>query len=196
MDRVNIDAAAVPGSPRLAPRSMEGAKAAAGSIDYAFHDEATTRVDAPPARLFAHLDEPLQLGAHMRQRSCQMLGSRMDYRLDAQKGRAVGARLDLIGNLWGLRLEVPQVVIERALPTRKVWQTTGPPRLLVIDRYRLGFVITAAPDARSTLNVFIDYDCAGAALKRWLGRRYARWCVTRMTDDARRSFAAPRSRGP
>lgn len=29
-----------------------------------------------------------------------------------------------------------------------------------------------------------------------LGRRYARWCVTRMTDDARRAFAAPRARSP
>ena len=75
---------------------------------------------------------------------------------------------------------------------RKVWQTTGVPRLLVIGRYEMGFEITPR-GASSLLRVFIDYVLPETPLARWLGRLlaalYARWCTESMAEDAAKHFA-------
>jgi hypothetical protein len=55
----------------------------------------------------------------------------------------------------------------------------------------MGFEIVPRGES-TTLRVFIDYAFPEAPATRWLGRifgaAYARWCTTRMTDDAARHF--------
>ena len=87
----------------------------------------------------------------------------------------------------GLPISLEEVVIERQPPRRKSWETVGQPHLLVIARYRMGFDVT--PDgASSRVRVFIDYELPPTAPQSWLGRlfggAYARWCITRMAEDA------------
>ena len=85
-----------------------------------------------------------------------------------------------------------ETVVERMPPRRKVWQTVGTPRLLLIGPYRMGFDVAPLPDG-SLLRVFIDYDLPGTFLGRWLGKVFghadARWCTARMVRDAARHFA-------
>ena len=75
---------------------------------------------------------------------------------------------------------------------RKIWETRGEPRLLVIGAYRMGFTI-AAQRARSRLVVFIDYQLPPRGFARGLallfGRTYAAWCTRRMATDAVAAFA-------
>ena len=115
----------------------------------------------------------------------------MAIEFDASEGRAVGAKIRLRGRVVGIPLFVEESITERKPPLRKVWETTGAPKLLVISQYRMGFEI--APKAQSSqLRVFIDYALPDGSYSRWLGRLfghfYARWCTQRMADDAASHF--------
>jgi hypothetical protein len=161
------------------------------SLSLPFHCESRREVHAPADVLFPYLDDHNQLSAHMTKSSWMMLGSRMDVDLDASEGRAVGAHIRLDGRVFGIPLSVEEVVIERQPPLRKVWQTVGSPRLLVIGNYRMGFEIRPYGSSVS-LRVFIDYarptEFPGSVLGRLLGEFYARWCTASMAQDAANHF--------
>lgn len=157
------------------------------------HYDATATLQTSPATLFAYLDDPQRLGAHMRQSSWMMLGSTMAYQFDAANGKAVGAHIRMEGHVLGLTLYLDEVITVRDVPACKVWKTVGTPRLLIIGDYAMGFEITSLGTG-SQLRIFIDYTLprGPARLLGWLlGSLYARWCVTRMLSDAARHFAAP-----
>jgi hypothetical protein len=160
---------------------------------YPFTESATAEVAAAPGRLFEHLDDHARLAMHMEKRSMMMMGGRMTYAFDEGNGRAVGSVIRMGGSFLGISLGVEEAVIERDPPRRKVWETIGHPRLLVIGAYRMGFEIEPRDD-RSELRVFIDYSHPASPMGRVLGRlsagAYARWCVRRMADDAVEHFAS------
>jgi hypothetical protein len=94
------------------------------------------------------------------------------------------------GRMLGLSLHVEEVVTERVVPERKVWETVSVPRLLVIGGYRMGFSIRATP-AGAWLTLFIDYDDPPGAwgpIGRLLGPLYARWCSDNMVKAAVERF--------
>ena len=160
---------------------------------YPFRVESRGRLLAPAERVFAHLDDHSRLSAHMSRRSWRMGWGRMNLHLDERAGRAVGSRIRLDGRVLGVRLALEEVVVEYEPPTRKVWETVGAPRLLVIGPYRMGFSLThvgSRPDGADEvgLAVFIDYALPSRGLSRFFGRlfgdSYARWCTSRMVADA------------
>jgi hypothetical protein len=160
---------------------------------YPFTESAMAEVAAAPGRLFEHLDDHARLAMHMGRRSMMMMGGRMTYAFDEAEGRAVGSVIRMGGGFLGISLGVEESVIERDPPRRKVWETIGRPRLLVIGAYRMGFDIEPRGD-RSELRVFIDYSRPASPTGRVLGGlfagAYARWCVRRMADDAVEHFAS------
>jgi hypothetical protein len=144
-------------------------------------------VPASAATVFERLDNHARLASHMSTSSWKMGGGKMQLELDEQQGRSVGSHIRLAGRVFGLFLSVDEVVTERTAPVRKVWETSGEPRLLVVAQYRMGFDI--APRASGCqVNVFIDYELPGKGITRWLGLllgpAYARWCTQRMLDEA------------
>lgn len=159
---------------------------------YRRHDEVSVEVDAAPRALFDHLDDQEKLAAHMNKPSAMMMGGRMFYEFDAARGRAVGSVIRMGGNFLWLNLLVEEAVTEHDRPRRKVWETRGAPRLVIIGGYRMGFEISSESSA-SRLRVFIDYDLPSGIFGRMLGLLlaplYARWCVARMGEDAKRRFA-------
>jgi hypothetical protein len=156
-----------------------------------FEQNATPR--APIDEVFAYLDDHKRLSAHMGRSSWMMGGGRMSIELDEHRGQRVGSRVCLAGRAFGMRLFVEETVVERDPPRRKVWQTVGAPRLLVIGEYRMGFEL-APEGGAARLRVFIDYALPQAGLTRWLGmafgRGYAKWCTRSMLDDAVAHFAS------
>lgn len=159
---------------------------------YSRNFDAQVEIAAAPEVIFARLDDQALLGAHMEKPSLMTMGMRMHFELDSQQGRAVGSVIGLSGKMLGIALHVDEIVTERDPPRRKVWETRGRPRLLVIDAYRMGFEIAPAAH-RTTLRVFIDYALPPSGVGKLLGivfgAVYARWCVQRMLDDAARHFA-------
>ena len=119
----------------------------------------------------------------------------MDVETDDGHGQRLGSRIRIAGSVLGIRLAVDEIVVERNPPDRKVWQTIGVPRLLVIGHYRMGFEIAATAES-SRLRVFIDYALPETILWRWVGalfaHYYARWCTKQMVDDAIGAFDSRR----
>ena len=158
---------------------------------FPFHDESTALAHAPADRVFAYLDDPKSLSAHMGESSIMMLGSRMSMDVDADGGRAVGSKIRMHGSMMGIPLSLDEVMTERQAPSKKVWETIGTPNLQVMAHYRMGFELT--PKGNSSLvRVFIDYSLPAKAPGSWLGRLlggvYARWCTKQMADGAARHF--------
>ena len=156
-------------------------------------DETSAVVPASVERVFAHVDDHQQLSSHMSESSWMMGGGRMQVEFDEGRGRKVGSRIRLAGRILGVGLSVEEIVTERNPPQRKVWETMGSPKLLVIGDYRMGFELT--PRGKdSLLRVFIQYALPPTAPARWLGRLfggyYAKWCTRRMVDDAVNHFAS------
>lgn len=146
---------------------------------------------SPVDRVFAHLDDHTRLSSHMSESSWMMGGGRMDVEVDEGRGQKVGSRIRLAGRVLGIELSVEETVTERNPPRRKIWETTGSPKLLVIGHYRMGFELSPHGED-SVLRVFIEYALPVRAPARWLGllfaRYYARWCTQQMVDDAVKHF--------
>ena len=148
-------------------------------------------VQSPVEQVFAHLDDHARLSSHMNKPSWSTGGGRLEIQIDEGRGQKVGSRIRLSGRVVGVDLSVEEIVVERDPPRRKVWETTGEPRLLVIGHYRMGFELSAY-ESGSLLGVFIEYALPVRAPARWLGRLfgpyYARWCTRQMVDDAVKHF--------
>ena len=153
--------------------------------------ESSGLVQSPMDQVFAHLNDHTRLSSHMGESSWRMGGGRMETEIDSGRGQKVGSRIVLSGRVFGVELSVEEIVTERNPPCRKVWETTGTPKLLVIGRYRMGFELSAQGND-SVLRVFIEYALPGRGPARWLGRLfgryYARWCTQKMVDDAVKHF--------
>jgi hypothetical protein len=163
-------------------------------MGYSYSDQAVADLRVSAQSLFDHLDDQARLGAHMGERSMMMMmGGRMTYELDAAQGRAVGSLIKMGGSFLGIPLSVEEVVVVREPPHRKVWETRGQPRILIIGSYRMGFEITPSGSGATHLRVCIDYDLPASVFGRVAGRlfapMYARWCVKRMATDAARHFS-------
>lgn len=158
---------------------------------FPYHDESTAVVGAPAERVFAHLDDPKSLSAHMGKSSMMMMGSRMSIDVDASGGQVVGSKIRMYGNVMGIPISLEEVICERQAPYNKLWETVGTPKLIVMGHYRMGFEVTPRGDS-SLVRVFIDYSLptgfVGQCLGRVFGSVYAKWCTRRMTRDAADAF--------
>ena len=157
------------------------------------HYESNGHVQSPMDQVFAHVDDHTRLSSHMSEPSWRTGGGRLETELDEGRGQKVGSRIRLSGRVFGVELSVEEIVTERNPPRRKVWETTGAPKLLVIGHCRMGFELSPQGNG-SMLRVFIDYALPERGLARWLGRLfgryYARWCTQQMVDDAVKHFEA------
>lgn len=161
---------------------------------YTRHEESSAVISARPESVFAALDDHARLSSHMSRSSWQMGGGKMQTIVDGQQGRAVGSHIILRGSVFGISLFVEEVVTLHDPPVRKMWETIGTPRLLVIGPYRMSFDLEGSGTG-SRLRVSIDYELPARGVARvlgWLfGRMYARWCTRLMVSDAATLFAAP-----
>jgi hypothetical protein len=166
------------------------------SATYAYRHESRGVINASPDVVFEHLDDHTRLSAHMSKPSWKMGWGRMAIEFDGANGRAIGSRIRLAGRVFGIRLELEETVTERAPPRRKVWETVGTPRLLVIGSYRMGFELSPAGE-RTAMRMFIEYSLQQAGFARILGTlfgaSYAAWCTRKMVDDVTRHFGSPTS---
>lgn len=157
------------------------------------HFSSFATLNTTAAEAFRFLDNPMNLSSHMSKSSWMMAGSKMEMKLDPQKGRGVGAEIILDGKMLGIPLYIREFVVESEEPVRKSWQTSGPQKLIVIDQYKMGFILR--PDGDQThLEVFINYSLpskgAGAFLGKLFATIYAKWCTDQMAQDAARHFRA------
>jgi len=163
------------------------------------HEESTGALQTTMNDAFRLLDDPTRLSTHLTSRSWKLGWGRMTTIVDEQWGRVVSSHVVRRGRAFGMLLFLDEVVTEREMPRRKVWETVGEPRLIVIGPYRMGFEI-APSDSGVLLHVSIDYDLPSHGISRLLGyllgRVYAKWCTREMLLQAKALLALPRRSVP
>ena len=147
----------------------------------------TVEIAAAPETVFAHVDDFQNVGWHMTERSVAMMGSRLRLDRLSESTTGVGARYRWHGRIAGLAVDVTEAVTEWVPNRRKVWETVGQPRLIIMSGYRMSF--TVAPTSVGTvLTITIEYELPGFLVGRvlgWLlGDMYSRWCLRWMCRDA------------
>ena len=117
----------------------------------------------------------------------------MAISVDAGRFRSVGSRLRLSGRVFGIMLNVEEVIVDHQPPYRKSWETIGEPRLLVIGGYRMTFEL-ASRGTNTAIRVSIEYGRPARGFPHVLGALfavyYARWCTRCMVVDAIQHFAS------
>lgn len=155
------------------------------------HYSAHVDISVPPDQLFEFLNNPYNLSSHMSKSSLMMMGSKMKIETDLEKGKKLGSEIRLTGKFLGLDIFVRESVVELEKPLKKVWQTQGEQKLIIIEQYQMGFIITPK-DKSSHLEVFIDYTLPQSGISSILGKifghLYAKWCAEKMTQDAHDHF--------
>lgn len=178
----------------MSTQSVVAANLPIAQLAYERHEESRVEISASPEQIFAVLDDHLRLSSHMNKPSWQMGGGKMETIMDAAHGQSVGSHIVLRGRVFGVELFVEEVVTTHAPPFRKVWETIGEPRLLVIGSYRMSFDITSGNNGASKVRVAIDYTLpehgVAKVFRLVFGRMYARWCTRQMTTDAAKRFAS------
>lgn len=162
---------------------------------YSRHAESSGVVPASPERVFAYIDDPTRVLAHVTQSSWRLAGSQLEEEIDLGRGQIVGSHVRLSGHIAGQDLSVETQVVEREVPSRKAWETLGEPHLLLIANYRVTVEIASA-GSDSRLRVAMDYDLPESspvrALARMLGDSYARWHTRMVLENVQRHFEQER----
>jgi hypothetical protein len=165
-------------------------------LDLSHHYECSASIACQADEVYAYLDDHARLSSHMSKSSWMTGGMRMEISFDSGRGQNIGSLIRLRGTVLGVDLLVEETVTERDPPRRKVWETIGTPKLLVIGQYRMGFELTPQV-VGSLLRVYIDYALPERAPARWLGYifggYYAKWCTRKMVGDAAKHFGVATS---
>lgn len=158
---------------------------------FARHYEDSALINAGSEDIFAYVDDHTRFSSHMNRSSWMMGGGSMKTEMDQGMGQNVGSHIRMRGNVFGISLFFDEVVTHHEPPRRKVWETVGTPKLLVVGNYRMGLEINDE-NGISRLRVFIDYMLPAAASTRWLGYLfggiYAKWCVRQMIHGTMEQF--------
>jgi len=158
--------------------------------------EETTTVSAPPARVFAWLDNPRNTGWHMSRPSLAMFGGALRVERLSATATGVGATYRSWGRVLGLRIDFTTTVVRWVADREKIWRTIGDPRLIVIGHFEMRFAVDPV-DGGARLTMALEYELPSRGCGRLLGRAlaapYAKWCLRRMCRDARAALGEERT---
>lgn len=151
--------------------------------------EESAVIDANAEDVFAVVDNHAALSSHMSEPSLMMGGGRVKTTVDEGHGQKVGSHIRMSGKAFGISLILDEVITEYEPPYRKVWETVGDVKLVVIGHYRWSNIIEPQGD-HSLLRVSLDYDLpsSNVLLGRLFGGMYAKWCVHQMIESVRDKF--------
>jgi hypothetical protein len=162
------------------------------SSDLPFHYETSGLLNSIANDAFNYLDDHNKLSSHMNKSSWMMMGSRMFTEFDVDCGKKVGSKINMKGKMIGIPLLVNEEITERDLPIKKTWETRGPQRLVILEQYRMGFILKPVSTSVTQLTVFIDYSIPVFGFKHILAilfaKFYAKWCTESIYKDAEVHF--------
>jgi hypothetical protein len=150
-------------------------------------------VPAPPARVFAWIDDPTNTGLHMSRPSMAMLGGSLRVQRLSQHATGVGATYRSWGRVLGLPIDFTTTVTSWLPEQEKVVETRGTARLIVIRDFQMRSSI-ARVDGSTRVAFGLAYNLPEGRVGRLLGwalaRPYVRWCLRRIAQDAGAALGA------
>jgi len=160
--------------------------------DFPFHYETSGLLNSSIEGAFNYLDDHTKLSGHMNKSSWMMMGSQMLTEFDSAQGKSIGAKIIMRGKMMGVPLFVNEEITERIPQFKKTWETQGPQKLVILDQYKMGFILKPEGKESTKLTVFIDYCIPTSGFKHLLAvataKIYAKWCTESMVKDAETHF--------
>jgi hypothetical protein len=144
---------------------------------------------APPEKVFAHMDDINNVGWHMSGESAMpMMGSRLALEVIDDRER-VGATYRWKGSVMGMAIDIKETVTKWTAGREKIWRTVEKPKMIVMSGYAMHLLLT--PTQKGTSVLFeIDYSLPktpwGWVIGALLARKYAKWCLRRACEDAKK----------
>jgi hypothetical protein len=160
------------------------------TLSGAVHLDETVMISAPPAVVFAWIDDPQNTGWHMSRSSVAMLGAVLHTEQVSSNQSGLDATYRSHGRILGLPVDFTARVTRWVPDREKIWRTIGEPRLIVLGAFEMQ--LTIAPEAGGCrLAAGIDYTLP----KSWAGRLLAIcWRVPTAAGVFAASAAMPRPR--
>ena len=120
-----------------------------------------------------------------------MMGGKMEMERLPGPEKGVGAGFRWTGRVLGFSLDFTETVTLWKENEKKVWETIGSPKLIILGWYRMRLVTEARGNGtRASLQIEYAppegffYKLLSKALAGW----YADWCLSRMLGDTKKSL--------
>ncbi len=150
--------------------------------------ERTTFINAKPEDVFGFMDDVNNTGMHMTKSSGAMMGSKLKFEWLTENKTGVGSTYHWDGKVMGMKMDFTVKVNEWEKSKRKVWGTTGPAKMIVIDWFQMYLVTTQKEDGKSEAKLGIYYTKHRGLWGFLLGKWYSKWCVKNMLGDTKKHF--------
>jgi len=145
-------------------------------------------INRPVEIVFAYVDDIKNTGWHMTKSSMPLMGGHLNLETVSGNDAGTGATYRWWGKVFGLTMDFTETVTEWEENKKRVWETIGQPKLIIMDSYIMSFEVT--PKDNSTLLVFkISYELPRNIFNRFLGLIlsgwYSNWCLNNMCADTK-----------
>lgn len=153
-------------------------------------------IDAPAEKVFAHMDRIENVGWHMSgegKSGMPMMGGSLKLEvIDGRRG--AGATYRWRGSVLGMEIDITETVSRWIENREKTWHTVGKPKIIVMAGYTMHLLLSPRADGGTRVLFEIEYRLPGTPWGRVAGLilapRYARWCLRRACEDAKKTLEA------
>jgi hypothetical protein len=148
---------------------------------------------APAEQVFKTIDDLGVTGMHMTESSMMMMGSKLNLKFLTTSKTGLGSRYRWSGKMMGLTMDFTIEVKKWIAGKEKVWETTGPTKLIIYSWYRMMLNVKQAGE-KSEAQLSIAYEKPKGfftgILCFLLADWYCRWCLRQMLGDAKKKLEA------
>jgi hypothetical protein len=148
----------------------------------------TVEIKAAPEKVFGFVDDIQHTGWHMKKSSMAMMGSKLTLEVLSKNKTGLGATYRWYGQVMGMAMDFSEEVTEWVKNKRRVWETTGKPKLIIMNGYKMWFEVEPVKNkTRITFGITYDLprDLRGKILGAISAKWYSKWCLKSMTQDAK-----------
>jgi len=145
--------------------------------------------NSSPEEVFSVLDDLGVTGTHMTNSSSMMMGSKLHLDYLTKHHTGLNSSYRWTGTMMGLTMDFTVKVVKWENAKEKVWETTGPTRLIIYSWYRMALHINrkeAGTEAELSITYEKPQELFYQILCFFFADWYCRWCLKRMLVDCKR----------
>jgi hypothetical protein len=109
----------------------------------------------------------------------------------ARTKKGAGAAYRWRGSVMGMTIDIKETVAKWTRNKEKAWQTVEKPKMIVMADYTMHLLLTPTDSGTSVLfEIYYSLPKTpwGWITGKMLARRYAKWCLQRACEDAKKAL--------
>jgi hypothetical protein len=143
----------------------------------------TIRIHSTPEKVFAYMDQSVNIGMHMTESSTMMMGSKLKLIQLSENATGLHSKFKWAGDILGLPIDFTVEVIWWIKDKEKVWETVGNAKMIIMKWYQMHLFLS--PEGKDTnVSLTIVYQLPDPFIHKvisfFLAPLYANWCLKNM----------------